>query len=158
MSQYHLARKWLNLPEDEQQTKTLKSQIIKSQLSDGSWYAVKDANRENDDNLDATIWNYLALQSMKDSLLDEACEKGKTFILKAGGIEKANMLSKTLLSAMGLFDWVQLPKIPQSLLQKDSWVTLSNFGQWVGPHLKAMIFLRKYRLQNDIGLDSNVLL
>ncbi len=160
ISQYYLVRQWLGLKEDHKMTQRLRQQILLSQQSDGSWYAVHDANIPPGD-LNATLWNYLALKAMPSEEDDfekqNALEKARGYILSQGGIESCNLLSKTFLAAMKMYDWKRLPRIPRAILDKNFPVNVNHFGQWVGPHLKAMAFLRFHRLQRSIGIDAEEL-
>lgn len=148
------------MPEDLKISGKLRDVILKSQRTDGSWVTVEDLNLNQGD-LNATLWNYLALRAMPhgDVKLDIelALKKAQSFILKGGGIEKCNLLSKYFLAAMQLYDWKKLPRIPELILNPRFPINTSDFGQWVGPHLKAMAYLRAYRMQKGIGFDSKKL-
>jgi sporulenol synthase len=94
--------------------------LLDSQLSDGSWKQVLESNLESG-NLDATIFNYWYLKSANPHFVARSnnttvyhpqMSKARDWILKNGGIEALQTMSKFKLAAYGLYPWEDLWYIP----------------------------------------------
>lgn len=74
--------------------------LLNTQLKDGSWVQVKDAYLPSGQ-LDSTIFNYWYLKTIGLDVNSNEMKKAREWILKNGGIEKAQTMSKFKLAIFG---------------------------------------------------------
>lgn len=150
ISQYYLFLKWLNRSDTLLDEKKLMTILLKTQLPDGSWYAVPDKNIQEGD-LDATIYNYWALKVMGLSVEDPVLKKARKFILKKGGIDKSALFVKIVLALFNNFSWKEIPRIPLFIFSEKLVDHIQPFAQWVDPHLFAIAYLRDMSVNKKLG-------
>jgi squalene-hopene/tetraprenyl-beta-curcumene cyclase len=152
LSQYFLIQKWLEIPSASSQLDVnfLKNKLIDTQLKDGSWEILHDENREVG-NINATITNYAALKAMGMDTNSLATRKARAFILENGGIEKSSLFTKVVLALFNNYSWENIPKIPYLIFNENFPLNYHKFGQWIGPHLFSIAYLRKNTVYKDLG-------
>ena len=162
-SQYFLMLKWLKISESRLDPNVLESKLLQEQLSDGSWYQVKDGTNVHG-NLDSSIFNYWALKVLlarsvpHDPTAQEKLALAKDFILKKGGLEKAALFTKVILALHGNCPWSDIPYIPLATVKTliGRKVVLNKFSQWVIPHLKPMAYMRYHKILRELGPEYSV--
>lgn len=161
-SQYVLLRHWLELSFENDTLKLhdlpfsrfnenyFKNFLEQSQLKDGSWQIIYDVNSRQGD-LNTTILHYAALKVMGYKADAEILQKAKTFILKNGGIEKSSLFTKIVLALFGNYSWSQIPNIPYIVFEEKFPLNYKRFGQWIGPHLFPISYLRNAEVRKQLG-------
>ncbi|SHF39588.1 sporulene cyclase [Seinonella peptonophila] len=132
------------------------NRIIKMQSSDGSWKLYPD---ENPGNISATIEACLALLYCgKCAPDDPIMQKAKGFIMKHGGLQKANRLTKILLSLFGHQPWPSIPLLPIEclLLPTSNPYNLFNIVGYARVHLVPLMILAHQKLQIDLPHKNEV--
>ncbi|MGK5085417.1 prenyltransferase/squalene oxidase repeat-containing protein [Bdellovibrionota bacterium FG-1] len=155
ISQYVLLSKWLSIPKSQLDPERLKDLVLRTQLADGSWYAVLDTNVHSGD-LNATILNYWALKAMGLDPTSTPLAHARQFILKHGGLEKSSLFIKIVSALFGNYPWNSIPKIPYALFVESSPLNYHQFAQWVGPHLMPIAYLRELRVFKTLGPDYKI--
>jgi len=150
LSQYYLCLQWLGLTDSDLQVTTLEEALCKTQLPDGSWYQVQDADIPEGD-LNATIFNYWALKVLGSEKHADILAKAKKFILEKGGIEASSLFTKTFLALFGNFPWSRLTYVPYVVFWRKLPLNYKEFSQWVIPHLMAIAYLRHNRVAKNLG-------
>jgi squalene-hopene/tetraprenyl-beta-curcumene cyclase len=166
-SQYILLRHWLgvsfisgkskitDLPKSRLNEDYFKSYLLKTQRTDGSWPIIQDFNTHGGD-LNATILHYAALKILGVEPNKEVLTKAKFFILKNGGIAKASLFTKIVLSLFGNYSWDDIPSIPYIVFDEDFFLNYKNFGQWIAPHLFPISYLKKIEAKKQLGPNFNL--
>lgn len=161
-SQYILLRQWLelsfeknalklhDLPPSRLNKEYFKKFLIQTQLKDGSWQIIYDVNTPQGD-INSTIMHYAALKVMGFKTDDEILQKAKNFILKNGGIEKSSLFTKIVLALFGNYSWSKIPSIPYIVFDEGFGMNYKSFGQWIGPHLFPISYLRKVEVKKQLG-------
>ncbi|MGZ3773430.1 MAG: prenyltransferase/squalene oxidase repeat-containing protein [Pseudobdellovibrionaceae bacterium] len=164
-SQYILLRHWLELsfqnnslkfnelPPSRLNEEYFRKFLLQTQLKDGSWQIIYDANMRQGD-LNTTILHYAALKVMvlnPDEAVKEVLQKAKAFILKSGGVEKSSLFTKIALSLFGNYPWSKVPSIPYLVFNENFSMNYKRFGQWIGPHLFPISYLRKLEAKKQLG-------
>jgi squalene-hopene/tetraprenyl-beta-curcumene cyclase len=161
-SQYILLRHWLklsfvnyslkfhDLPKSPVDEAYFKNYLQKTQMQDGSWQIIYDYNTLRGD-LNATILHYAALKAMGAKDSDSILIKAKNFILKNGGIKKSSLFTKIALSLFGNYSWSEIPNIPYILFDENFPMNYKNFGQWIGPHLFPISYLKNVEAKKQLG-------
>lgn len=154
-SQYFLLRTWIEkkskikLASSRMNLKHYQNLLLQSQnQKDGSWPLIEDINNPQGD-LNATIFHYAALKAMGVS--SPQLEKAKNFILSKGGIDNSSLFTKIIMSLLGNYSWNRLPKIPYFLFNEKSPINYKDFGQWIGPHLLPISYLKKRETHMPLG-------
>ena len=99
---------------DEDLILRLTERILSKQEKDGSWRLFFD---EKEGNLSYTVESYYALlYSGFYSKSDTRLRRAKSFILKNGGMEKAEMFTKVLLALTGQYKWPTFFPLPVELM------------------------------------------
>lgn len=166
-SQYILLRKWLELSFEQNSLKLhelppsrlnetyFKEFLIKTQLRNGSWQIIYDVNKPQGD-INTTILHYAALKVMGFKGDSEILKKAKDFILKSGGIEKSSLFTKIVLSLFGNYSWSKIPSIPYIVFEENFPMNYKKFGQWIGPHLFPISYLRKTEVRKQLGPEFDL--
>lgn len=151
VSQYSLMLKWLGKTDSALDVERLKRTLYAQQEPrlGGGWQAVKDKNR-NEGDIDPTIFNYWALKAMGEDPGSPEMTRARHFILKHGGLEKASVFTKIFLALTGNMSWDAVPNIPKLLFKSWSPVNEEDFGQWIGPHLLPIAYLRSRELVRTV--------
>lgn len=126
---------------DEILVRELSDRIISKQEKNGSWKLFHD---EGDGNLTATVDAYYALRySGYFDKYDSRLLAAKKFILDKGGLEKANMFTKMLLSMTGQLPWPSFFPIPieMILLPLSSPLNFFSFSVFGRVHLCPIMIL-----------------
>lgn len=151
ISQYYLLSKWLEYKSPNLSEKHLKDILLSTQLTDGSWYAIKDANLSYGD-LNATIYNYWALKVMGEDLNSLTMTKARDFILSRGGLDKSSLFVRIVLCLFGNYEWDRIPNIPLMIFSDNFPVdTNQYFAQWIGPHLMPIAYIRTNKIVKNLG-------
>lgn len=98
---------------NEKLIKRITDRILSQQSEDGLWRVYPD---EEPANLSAAIQAYTALlysQHYKPN--DDKLKSAKLFIIKNGGLKKADLLTKVFLAMNGLYEWPDVPIDPAIL-------------------------------------------
>ena len=157
LSQYYLFLEWMGARAGSRlDEKRLRELLIKTQGENGSWIAINDANRDSSD-LNATIINYAALKGMGENVDGLVLSRAKAFILSRGGVQAASTFTKVLLALFQNADWQCIPEIPYVIFLEKSPINVSDFAQWVGPHIMPIAYLRKHQVSKNLGEKFRVL-
>lgn len=150
ISQYFLILKFLNRTETALDVEQLRHVLLTTQLEDGSWYAVKDANLKHGD-LNATFLNYWALKVMGEKMVSPHMTNARRFILAGGGIENLTLFSQIFLSLFKNYSWADIAEVPYLLFSQLSPINEKKFAQWIGPHMEPIAYLKKMLVSKDLG-------
>ncbi len=150
ISLYYCLTKWYNKKDSLVDEGRLRRMLLHTQLPDGSWYNVKDANVTTG-NIDFTIFNYFALKAMGTDTGSGPMSRARNFILSKGGMEGSSLFTKIWMALFRNYPWDDLPAVP-ILIYTDSFpVNYTSFSQWVTPHMVPIAYLKKYRISKDLG-------
>ncbi len=151
ISQYFLMAHWLGFNKQSAIDPIKLQQMIRSsQLKDGSWEILHDANLPLGD-INATIYHYWAMKVMGVSIHEPAMAKARDFILKSGGLAKASRFTKVFLALFNNHSWEDFPTIPYFLFDSLGPASEKQFAQWVGPHLISIAYLQKNQVFKNLG-------
>lgn len=155
-SQYLIARQWIEsltgkLSFQLFDENIFKAKLFAEQLPDGSWYAVFDGAFPLRGDITATFFNYWYLKSSGEDINSPALIKARGYILSHGGLEKMTLFSKVFMAMFDNYSWSKIPYIPYLLFSKVSPVREKSFGQWVGPHLMPISYLRNNQIHKNLG-------
>lgn len=129
----------------------LREVLLRTQMEDGSWYTVRDANM-NTGRIEATVWGYWALKIMGEDLNATHMAKARAWILKRGGVAALNQMHRLFLAILGEFDWSQFKSIPLDIFYPSGLIYVKNLvSQWVYPHLIPMAYLLHFRPVHYLG-------
>lgn len=149
-SQYYLFLRLLGREETKLDIARLQKLLFESQLPDGSWYAIQDANIPEGD-LNATFLNYFFLKGAGVPADSEPLTRARAFILAKGGMASLSTFSKIVAACFGNFDWSFMPRVPYFVFSEACPFNHDDFAQWVGPHMVAIAYLREKRFRRFIG-------
>ncbi len=155
VSEYFVMQRWLRIENSRLKPDVLRSVLIDTQQSDGSWQAVYDGSFDGGD-LGATILNYWALKVMGEDTEGRVLSRARQFILSQGGVDAAPVMVKVFLALTDNYSWATLPRIPYLLFMPLSPVKADQFAQWVGPHLKPIAYLRQVRAARQLGPEYDL--
>ncbi|WP_309144712.1 hypothetical protein [Bacillus sp. EB600] len=110
--------------DDEDFIQMLVNKIKSKQEQNGAWKLFYD---EGDGNLALTIEAYYALLYSGIEKDADNMKKAKQFILKNGGIEKVNILTRVMLSLTGQCRWPRFFPIPVEILLIPAWSPIHFF-------------------------------
>ncbi len=133
------------LPKTQLQDSRLRELLLASQLPDGSWQAVRDANVSHGD-LDTTVFNYWALKAMKENPDSDPMVRARAFIRAGGGLEKTTVFTRVFLALFNNSQWKDIPWIPLAPIATGMVGKLQPFGQWIAPHITPIAYLRHYQV------------
>lgn len=151
VSQYYLMTHWLGLSKQSALDPSKLAQfIVSTQLKDGSWEILHDDSLPQGD-INASIYNYWALKAMGYSIHHPVLAKARDFILKHGGLGKASQFTRVFLTLFNNLNWSEFPSIPYMLFESWSPANERQFGQWVGPHLITIAYLKKNNVFKNLG-------
>ena len=107
------------------------------QNEDGSWSAYPDGPGD----LNVSIQAYFGLKMGGISRDEIWMRRGRDFILRHGGINKANVFVKIWLALFGQFDWRGVPSIPVELIFLPDWfyLNLYEFSSWSRATIVALM-------------------
>jgi len=132
----------------------LRSMLLQSQLSDGSWKNVPEKNKVSGE-LDTTIFNYWALKVMGESLDSYTMRTARSYILMNGGLDQAQTMTKFWLSMFGNYEWSRVGFIPLFVFNKQGIFSMffvqNLIAQWVYPHLVPMAYSRSTHITYNLG-------
>ncbi|CAH0028835.1 unnamed protein product [Clonostachys rhizophaga] len=89
-----------------------KRYILSEQKEDGSWPIAAKCHGD----ISASCEAYLALKILGMSASCQEMTKARQFILKAGGVAKARILTRISFARFGLFHWDAVPHLPAELI------------------------------------------
>jgi squalene-hopene/tetraprenyl-beta-curcumene cyclase len=127
-----------------------KKTLFKSQLKDGSWEVLHDRNSAQG-NINPTIYHYAALKIMGEKINTPIMLAARQFILRSGGLARASLFTKIMMALTGNAAWDEVPSIPYLIFDDDFLVNKKQFGQWIGPHVMPIGYLRKMQYQKKLG-------
>ncbi|CAB9506076.1 Squalene--hopene cyclase [Seminavis robusta] len=138
--------------------------VVGAQLEDGSWTQVPVGDPLQGGDVDTTILVYWFLKSVCNSDCDSVLNSAREFILRQGGLEGAQTMTKFKLALFGKYPWEQTSPLPISVLQNRTFFndqikrrTLDKTAQWVPQHLVPMAYLRYRKLVLPFGSDLSEL-
>ncbi len=150
ISLYYCLTKWFDKRDSLVRESRLKRILIETQLPDGSWYNVKDANVTTG-NIDFTIFNYFALKAMGMDINSGPMTRARNFILSQGGMEGSSLFTKIWMALFRNYPWDDLPGVPFFIFRDNFPINHTSFSQWVTPHMAPIAYLKKFRISKDIG-------
>ncbi len=151
ISHYMLLMHWMGIESTPLDFKNvLRPLLIRTQLADGSWYQCQDLNIKNGD-LNVTVLNYWGLKVSGEPVDSDVMHRAREFILSHGGIEKCTIFTKIVLALYGNISWQDVPYTPYLVFYEQMPINYTCFSQWVIPHIFAIAYLRKLKLQKDFG-------
>ena len=117
--------------------------ILNQQLQDGSW----NISFGGPGNLSATIEAYFALKLAGRDPADPALARARQFILDAGGIMNARVLTKIYLAYFGEFNWRGIPHLPIELIfmPKGAYFNIYEFACWARSYTVPLLILNAIR-------------
>ena len=154
-SQYFLALKWAGRAITDFDEARFRGMLLSTQLPDGSWVAVRDANLPSGD-LNATILNYWVLKGMGLDVSQGRLAQAREWILARGGLAKAPMLTRVMFALFGVESWDGIPNMPYELFYRNWIITERAMAQWIGPHLIQVAYMRHLKLSRDLGPRFNI--
>lgn len=154
-SQYFLALKWAGRTITDFDETRFRGMLLSSQLLEGSWVAVRDANLPSGD-LNATILNYWVLKGMGLEVSQGRLAQAREWIRARGGLAKAPMLTRVMFALFGVESWDGIPSMPYELFYRNWIITERAMAQWIGPHLIQVAYMRHLRLSRDLGPRFNI--
>ena len=150
ISQYFLFLQWFGKKDSRFDSSRLVRELYRTQLADGSWKQLPDANLERGE-LNATIFNYWALKVLGQPLESPIMERAKGFIRQNGGLEGGSLFTRLILALFGNMSWSIVPPTPYLIFSEWLPTNYRKFSQWVIPHLMAIAYLRKHRITKCLG-------
>ena len=126
---------------------------MSEQNLDGSWTPIFDVN-VNLGELSASVMNYFALKAMGVSPNSKEMLLARDYIIKNGGIESSNLITKVFLALFDNYPWKNLPKIPLFFFENSPVKlvgTVNSFAQWIGPNIMPIAYLKKYQIHKNLG-------
>eukprot|EP01105_Mastigella_eilhardi_P027789 TRINITY_DN8780_c0_g1_i1.p1 TRINITY_DN8780_c0_g1~~TRINITY_DN8780_c0_g1_i1.p1 ORF type:complete len:651 (-),score=160.05 TRINITY_DN8780_c0_g1_i1:127-2079(-) len=133
---------------------TLRGILLSSQLEDGSWMAVYDANKKTGE-LEPTVWSYFALKVMGEDLSAAQMVSAKNYILNHGGLSACNQMNKLIFALFGNYNWHKFLPIPLFIFEQngvDKMIYIKDWvSQWVYPHLVPMAYLIHFKPTFNLG-------
>jgi squalene-hopene/tetraprenyl-beta-curcumene cyclase len=147
--QFYLMSCWAGLRSslDEKRFREL---LLSRQLSDGSWYQIKDVNAQEGE-LNVTILKYWTLKAMGEPIDSPAMERARRYILDHGGIEKAEIFSIAILALFGIVSWDKVPATPYMSFLEFMPMNYRSFAHWAKPHMLPLAYLCRVRARKDLG-------
>lgn len=133
---------------DELLVRQLVERITRKQQENGAWKLYED---EAGGHLSSTIEAYYALLfSGYFNIEDENMLRAKQFILSQGGIEQAHLLTKTMLSITGQYQWEKHFQIPIEFILLPPTLPISFFDivGYARVHLAPILILASLRYSN----------
>lgn len=136
------------------------SMIKDYQLEDGSWHQAPIGDPLLfSGHLDTTVVVYLFLKTTCKSC-DSHLKKAQDFILKQGGVDAVQTMTKYKLATFGQYPWNQLFSPPVMVLQNRTAFhrLLKSYsvdlpGQWATQHIPAMAYLSYREVVHPVGAD-----
>jgi squalene-hopene/tetraprenyl-beta-curcumene cyclase len=153
---YLLALDWLGEKEKHaREREELAQRLVARRFPNGAWPALIDPSIEPErlTDLNASIINYWYLKSRGVSIDSPPMKTARAAILKRGGLEGASLFTKILLANFNNASWAAVPSVPFALFKETGFLGVndSDLGQWVGPHLLAIAYMKELRLSRDLG-------
>lgn len=133
---------------DELLVRQLVERITRKQQENGAWKLYED---EAGGHLSSTIEAYYALlYSGYFKIENENMLRAKQFILSQGGIEQAHLLTKTILSITGQYQWEKHFQIPIEFILLPTTLPISFFDivGYARVHLAPILILVSLRYSN----------
>ena len=120
-------------------------QLLRKQNPDGSWSAYAGGPGD----LNVSIQCYFSLKLSGVGADDHDCclRRARAFILGAGGIGQANLITKVWLALFGQFDWRDTPSVPPELILLPRWayINLYELASWSRATIVALSVLLTLR-------------
>ena len=141
------AQSWLTnriMGTDEYLDKSkLKQMVLDTQLENGSWEYLLDANNLSGD-INATILNYLFLKSILVSPADPRMIKAKNYVRSKGGVQQADPETKFFLSLLGAHHWNEFSMggwVPPEMLNSVIQMEEKSIALWVSQTFYPILYL-----------------
>jgi squalene-hopene/tetraprenyl-beta-curcumene cyclase len=124
---------------DKQKQQKVINYVRSKQNPDGSWPTYYSGLGD----ISVTIQVYLALKLAGVSPDEEFMRSACDFVLKHGGIMRANTITKIWLSVFGQFDWRGVPSIPPEIVLFPNWFffNIYEFASWSRATIMALIMV-----------------
>ncbi|HMD54453.1 MAG TPA: prenyltransferase/squalene oxidase repeat-containing protein, partial [Phycisphaerae bacterium] len=142
ISQYLILSHWLGRRVQNLDGDRLRRELLETQLSDGSWQQIPDANMHSGE-LNATVFNYWALKALGSDPHDSILSAARAFILNCGGLKATALFTKIILALFSNVCWSEVPYTPYLLFLEQVPLNYRGFAQWVIPHLMPIAYLRR---------------
>lgn len=97
--------------------------ILSQQNGDGSWGLAP----EYPGDVSTTTEAYLALRILGIGPQAPAMQKGRRFVLTAGGVAKVRIFTRIFLATFGLFPWTAVPQLPVELILLPSFLPINIY-------------------------------
>jgi squalene-hopene/tetraprenyl-beta-curcumene cyclase len=150
ISQYLILTHWFGRKSQGLDGDRLRRELIQTQLPDGSWQQIPDANSRSGE-LNATVFNYWALKVLGANPQDVAMHTARKFILDRGGLKATSLFTRIILALFGNVSWRTTPYTPYVLFLERIPLNYRGFAQWVIPHLMSIAYLRHNRVRKNLG-------
>lgn len=127
----------------------LAARMLATQADDGSWSLYHGGPGHQS----TTIEAYFALKLTGVSADHPAMRRAREFILAHGGLEKAQVFTRTFLAYFGQFPWWGLPAMPVELVLLPPWfpINIWKMASWARETVVPMTVLMAF--QPRIALD-----
>lgn len=147
--QFYLMSRWAGLKSNIDE-KYFRELILSRQLSDGSWFQIKDVNAIRGE-LNVTILKYWTLKAMGVPLDSPPMIKAREYILKNGGLAKAEIFLVAILALFGITPWDDVPATPYISFLEHMPMNYLSFAHWAKPHMLPLAYLCRVRAHKDMG-------
>lgn len=113
--------------------------VCSKQNSDGSWSSYYGGPGD----LSATIQIYFALKLGNVPVSEPYMQRARDFILSAGGVMRANTVTKVWLALFGQFEYRGIPSIPPELALFPNWLyfNIYEFASWSRETIMALMLI-----------------
>lgn len=130
---------FMDLPVPPQRVRKIVNTVMMKQNSDGSWSAYYNGPGD----VSVTSQVYFALKLAGVSVEDEYMRRARDFVIKNGGVMKANLITKIWLALFGEFDWKGIPTVPPEMIFLPSWFYFNIYecSSWARATIMALAIL-----------------
>ena len=117
--------------------------LLATQLPDGSWSLYPGAPGH----LSNTIEAYAAMKMAGRAADDPALTRARDFILKNGGLAKAQVFTRCFLAYFGQYPWDGLPAMPAEIALLPSWfpINIYEMASWARGTVMPLVVLMAKR-------------
>ncbi len=128
--------------------------VLSKQNQDGSWPSFFGGPGD----LNVTVQVYFALKLAGKGSEEPFMRKAKDFVLKHGGVDCANTLTKVWLAIFGQYDWKYTPTVPAELIFLPGWYPFSiyDFASWSRETIVALMVISDIKPRCEVPLSASV--
>ena len=149
-----LLRAFLGL-EDERITLPAAEWIRSQQREDGTWSNFHGGTPD----LSTTIESYWALKLSGDPIEAAHMRRAASWILEAGGLERARVFTHLWMALFGLWRWEDVPALPPEMIFLPAWFPLNiyDFACWARQTVVALTVVGAHRPVRPLPFDLSEL-